>query len=225
MTMLSLNKLKNEQGIALITALMFTLIALGLILVLMYMITSGIKVSAASKRYKNVVEAGYGGVSLTVNEIIPRVNNAIFGNYSSGLTELLNDYGSTNVNLQIADRGCLRQKLDNATADWGVACGSSTRTLDPRTSPDLTFVLKSNLPSTVGPQIGYKVYTKIVSTPVKGNTDKADKPNLRNNSNITESEKNQGTGVTIPTTYRIEVSAENEQNPLERSNLSVLYAY
>lgn len=212
--------LRNNKGIALVTSLMLTLISLAVVMALMYFVTAGIQVSAANKRYKNVVEAAYGGVSLAVNEFIPTLNNAIFGNYSSQLTTLLGKYGSSNIDLALPSGNCLKTKLDNATVDWGTC----SRSLDPKDNPDMTFVLKSNLAGHTT-DAGFKVYTKIVDTPVKGNTDKADNPNLSKGENVTDSADIEGTGVTIPTTYRIEVRAEREVNPKEKSNISVLYAY
>jgi hypothetical protein len=212
--------MKNEKGIALVTALMLTLISLAIVMALMYFVTTGVQVSAANKRYKNVVEAAYGGVSLAVNEFIPSLNNALFGNYSSGVSDLLTKYSSSNIDLALPSGACLRQKLDNASADWGTC----SKSLDPKENPDMTFVLKSNLAGHTS-DAGFKVFTKIVDTPVKGNTDKADNPNLSKGENITESAEIEGTGVTIPTTYRVEVRAERETNPKEKSNISVLYAY
>jgi hypothetical protein len=212
--------IRNEKGIALVTSLMLTLISLAVVMALMYFVTAGIQVSAANKRYKNVVEAAYGGVSLAVNEFIPSLNNAIFGDYSSDLTALLGKYGSSNIDLALPSGNCLKTKLDNATVDWG-AC---SRSLDPRDKPDMTFVLKSSLTNHTT-DAGFRVFTKIVDTPVKGNTDKADNANLSKGENITESAEIEGTGVTIPTTYRVEVRAERETNPKEKANISVLYAY
>jgi len=60
----------NEKGIALVTSLLLTLIAVGIIMMLMTTVITGLKTSAANKRYKNVVQAAYGGVSLSVNEFI-----------------------------------------------------------------------------------------------------------------------------------------------------------
>ncbi|MDD2319563.1 MAG: pilus assembly protein PilX [Geobacteraceae bacterium] len=223
--------LNNEKGIALVTSLLLTLIALAIVAGLMYFVMTGIQVSAVGKRYKNVVEAGYGGVALTVNEIIPSLNSAIFGNFSSGsgsgVQELLTKYaGSGQLNLQFSDLDCLKQKLDNSTVYWGSACNDANKSMDPKVSPDFTFVLKHTLTgSGFSSNPGYRVYSKIVDTPVKGNTDKADRPNLRKGENVTESAGIEGTGVTIPTTYRVEVRAERETNPKEKSNLSVLYAY
>jgi hypothetical protein len=217
-----MKQLRNEKGIALVTSLLLTLIALGLIMALLYSVTTGIKVSAASKRYKNVVEAAYGGVSLSVNEFIPSLNSAIFGNYSSGVSGLLTKYAASDkINLDIPSLVCLRDKLDNATQNWSPSC---SKTQDPKDNPDMTFILKSNL-SDFSKNQGFKVYTKIVGTPIKGNTDKADMPNLRKGENVIESAEIEGTGVTIPTTYRIEIMAEQETNPREKANVSVLYAY
>ena len=216
--------MRNEKGAALITALMLTLISLAIVMLLLYYVTSGILVSASQKRYNSVLEAAYGGTSLSINEFIPKLNSAIFGNYSSGVQDLMASYAkSSDLNMTLGNLTCLQQKLDNSTNNWGAGC---SKTLDPRDNPDMTFVLKSTLDTNkfIQPP-GYKVYTKIVGTPIKGNTDKADMPNLRKGENVVESAGIEGGGVTIPTTYRIEVRAERENNPQEKANISVLYAY
>ncbi len=213
--------LRNERGIALVTALMLTLITLVIVMALMYFIESGIRVSAASKRYKNVRQAAMGGVSLTVNELMPRLENALFGNYTgaeSVVQALKADYSTLNF----SDLNCLKQKLGSTTDHWGV-CSS---TLNAKSGADMTFVLKSSLMNFTQLDQGYIVYTKIVDTSVIGNTDPAEQNSLHNAENVTESYKGQGgTGVTLPTTYRIEVQAEMQQNPLERARFSVVYAY
>ncbi|MRR55494.1 MAG: pilus assembly protein PilX [Deltaproteobacteria bacterium] len=218
------SSLRNEKGAALITALMLTLISLAIIMLLLYYVTTGLQMSASQKRYKTVLEAAYGGTSFSVNEFIPKLNSAIFGNYTSGVKELLTSYASnSNLSLTLGNLSCLQQKLDNSTNNWGSGC---SKTLDPRDHPDMTFVLKSTLDTSKFIQpTGYKVYTKIVGTPIKGNTDKADMPNLRKGENVVESADIEGGGLTIPTTYRIEVRAERETNPQEKANISVLYAY
>lgn len=209
--------LRNEHGIALVTALMLTLITLVIVMALMYFIELGTKMSGAAKRYSDVRQAGYGGVSLTVNEFLPRLENAVFGNQSSVVHLLKKDYSGLNL----PDLNCLKLKLGSPTDKWG-SCSSS---LDPKTNPDITFTLKSTLQGFNQPAQGYIVYTKIVDTVVVGNTDPSDNNYLRKAENFNESDKVLGTGVTIPTLYRIEIQAEREQNPLERSNISVVYAY
>ncbi len=214
----------NQKGAALITALMLTLISLAIIMLLLYYVTTGIQMSASQKRYKTVLEAAYGGTSFAVNEFVPKLNSAIFGNYSTGVSDLMTSYASnTSLNLSLGNLACLQQKLDSTTNKWSSGC---SKTIDPRDNPDMTFVLKSTLDTNIfKQQPGYKVYAKIVGTPVKGNTDKADMPNLRKGENVVESADIEGGGLTIPTTYRIEVRAERETNPQEKANISVLYAY
>ncbi len=218
-----MNNLRNEKGIALVTSLMLTLLTLVIAMTLMYFIEIGTQMSASVKRYKNVREAAYGGVSITVNEVIPSLENAIFNNYSSGegsgIQLLKADYAS--IKLDTPNIDCLKRKLITSTSSWNDACNS---TLDAKTSPDLTFVLKSTLAGFNQSNQGYSVYAKIVDTPIIGNTDKTVKKNLRNAENVNEYSVG-SYGLTIPTTYRIEVRAEKQQNPNEKSELSVVYAY
>ena len=220
-----MNYLRNERGIALVTALMLTLVSLVLVMALMYFIETGTRVSGVSKRYQNVQQAAYGGVSFTVNELIPRLENAILGNYSSGSQSGIQKLKSDYAGLTLPDLGCLKQKLSTSSIYWSGACSNS---LDPKSSPDMTFLLKATLTNTLQAPLGYVVYAKIVDTPIVGNTDPASQSTLRKAENVNESTKGGqggGGGITIPTLYRIEVSAERQQNPLERSRLSVVYAY
>jgi len=220
--------LANEKGIALVTSLLLTLISLTIVAALMYYVTLGVQMSAAGKRYKNVVEAGYGGISLAVNDLIPSMNNAIFDNFTTGIQDLTDRYGGS-IGLAIASPNCLREKLDNATANWGMICGANNKSFDPTQSPDFTFVLRATPglggANPFGQTPGFRVYSKIVDTPIKGNTDKADRGNLREGENVTDSAEAQSGGKTIPTTYRIEVRAEQEANPREKVDMSVLYAF
>jgi hypothetical protein len=222
--------LKNQLGIALVTSLLMTLISLVIVMGLMTLVTTGIQITSAGKRYKTVIEAGYGGVSLTVNEIIPSLNSAMFGGLpqegtAAGVQLLLEKYGKlSGTDLKLPAMACLQSKLDNVTADWGTKCNTQSVSLDPKIAPDFTFTLKSTLKG-FRPGPGFIVYSKIVDTPIKGNTDKSAKANLRKAENITESDSAAGTGITIPTTYRIEIRAESENNPREKANISVVYAY
>ncbi len=228
-----MESLQNERGIALVTSLLLTLITLIMVTGLLSLVTAGIQNSSSAKRYKNVVEAGYGGISLSVNEIIPGLNSTIFGNLpknSSAVEQLLLEkYGKKSdndprIDLKFPGMACLQRKLDNATGDWGPACGSQSKSLDPKTAPDFSFTLKSSLRG-FSSTPGFIVYGKIVDTLMKGNTDKADRANLRKAENVIESESIESTGLTIPTTYRIEIRAESETNIQEKADISVLYAY
>lgn len=206
-----MKKLANEDGIALVTALMFTLICLGIVAGLMQMLLLQTKLSANHKNYRNSLEASYGGTELVTREFIPK----LFSNYSSGIGPLLADYaggGLGNVNLLV--NSSLRTKLTLATAEWG----SLSKTLDAKDTPDLQFNLQ-------GSEAGsnFKVYAKIVDT-VPGNSDTTGVDYLDTGAGVA------GTGAGIspkhnPVLYSLEVRGERATNPREKALLSVLYAF
>lgn len=212
----------NEDGIALVTSLMLTMITLIIILSLLYMVTSGIQNSGANKRYKTVLEASYGGANIMMKDLIPLImqnSGALPATFASAIQ---NAYQNQNVNVGAAVvwpanmtqwQTCMQQKL--ATAPPWPACGLSSSTLNPTSSPDFQL----NLPGTSGAT--FTVYSKIVDT-VQGNTDTSG-VNLQG-SGVTES-SSYITPQHNPYIYRIEVQAERQQNPLEKSELSVLYGY
>jgi len=203
--------IRNDSGIALVTALMLTLISLAIIMSLMYMITSDIQRTGATKRYRNALEASYGGTELLVKDLIPYVmrNSAS----TTLLTDMQASYGSVTVPTNISP-ACFQAKLTSSTSAWNVPGGCSS-TLNPKDNPDVQM----SLPGTNGQP--FTVYSKIVNT-VAGNTD-------------TSGLQLEGAGVAessitikpqhFPYTYRVEVEAERSSNPLEKSEISVLYAY
>lgn len=204
--------IKNEDGIALITALMFTMISLGMILMLLYYVMAGTKMSAAHKRYKSTLEASYGGTEFVTKTIIPR----LFNNYSGGKASLLTDFGASNDLGLVFASNALGTKLSTSTSGWG----GLNKTVDPKDTPDVTFNL-------LGHNAGsnYKVYTKIVDT-VTG-------VGLLNASGIDYLDGGLGVAGTsnstatprTPNIYSIEVQGEALVNPVEKAGVSVLYAY
>ncbi|WP_136526611.1 pilus assembly PilX N-terminal domain-containing protein [Geomonas ferrireducens] len=202
-----MKKLKNEEGIALVTALMFTLICLGIVAALMQMLLLQTKVSAVEKNYRNSLEAAYGGTELVTKEFIPK----LFTNYSTGIGPLLTAYAS-NIELQ-ASTG-LKTKLSSATSDWGTL----SKTLNPKDAPDLQFMLKGT-----GTNGNFKVYAKVVDT-VPGNSDTTGIDYLDSGVGVAGS----GSGIAPkhnPALYSVEVQGERASNPKEKAILSVLYAY
>lgn len=206
-----MKKLGNEDGIALVTALMFSLICLGIVAALMQMLLLQTKVSATEKNYRNSLEAAYGGTELLTKEFIPK----LFTNYSSGIGPLLTAYGSGglgDIGLQVDDG--LETKLSTATDDWG----SLSKTPDAKDIPDLQFTLRG-----VSSSANFKVYAKIVDT-VTGNSDTTGVDYLDSGAGVA------GTGAGIspkhnPALYSLEVRGEKATNPKEKALLSVLYAY
>ena len=143
--------LRNQDGIALLTALMFTLICLGMIMTLLYYVLAGTRMSAAQKRYRTALEASYGGTEFITKSIIPR----LFNNYSGGKLSLLADFGASDRLGLAFPSNALGTKLSKATSDWGTL----SKTVNPKDAPDLTFTLQGQ-----NSMSNYKVYTKIVDT-------------------------------------------------------------
>lgn len=199
--------INNENGIALITSLMLTMISLVIVLALMYMITSSIQVSSANKRYRTVLQAAYGATDIVTKDVIKRVFEGM-----STATKLESAYNGTLSGFSV--NSCINQKFNRSTSSWDSACIPTS--FSPKNSPDITFLLQAttNTP--------FKVYAKIVDTSA-GNTDTANNQNLKEATNITDTTVD--SGLTIPSSYRIEVQTERQNSPDEKANLSVLYAY
>jgi hypothetical protein len=199
---------KNEDGVALVTSLMLTLISLAIIMSVLYLITSSIQRTGATKRYRSALEASYGGTELLVKDLIPY----IMRNYSSAqlISQLQSDYNG--VATVSTTQQCIQSKLTKATANWPTACSP---TLNPKSQPDILMSLQG----TNGQP--FTIYSKIVDT-VGGNTD-------------ISGLQLEGAGVAesvpiitpqhFPYVYRLEVQAERAVNATEKSNISVLYAY
>lgn len=208
-----MKRLRNQDGIALITALMFTLVCLGMIMTLLYYILAGTKMSGAQKRYRNALEASYGGTEFVTKAIIPR----LFNSYSSGKASLLGDFGATDKLGLTFTSSSLNTKLSTSTSGWPT---SVSKTVDPKDVPDLTFTLRGQTSGS-----NFKVYTKIVDT-VAG-------VGLLDSSGIDYLDAGMGVAGTststqtprTPNIYSIEVQGEAEVNPKEKAGLSVLYAY
>jgi len=203
-----MNYLSNQKGIALITALMLTLICLSIVMAMYYLIGQGVTTSASQKTYRTASEASYGGADIVLKDVVPLV----FQGLSSAS---IHDEFTGSVDLQFPSGSkCLHDKLSMKTSDWPTSC---SQTLDAKTSSDLTFTLKADSVSAKP----FKVYSKIVDT-VNGNSD-------------TSGLQLEGAGVAeassvitpqhFPYVYRLEVQAERSVNATEQANLSVMYAY
>lgn len=201
--------LRNENGIALVTSMLLTLISLTVVLAVLYLITQGIATSSAQKRYQSSLEAAHGGVEFFSKEIVPRLMQ---GSSAATLTTSF-----SGINLTFPSSACLSQKLDKLPEQW-TSCPGTALTSDPKQSPDITFRLSG---ATAGSN--FKIYSKIVDT-TPGNSDPSGIDYLDSGSGVTGT----SSGVSpkhMPGLYRIEVAGEKEVNPNERALLSVLYAY
>ncbi len=198
----------NNRGVALLTALMMTVIMLSIILGVMYLIDRSIKGTAAHKTYRNTVEASYGGADLVAREIIPQ----LFNNISTSILSV----GLNSIHANFASSACLRKKLDFAKESWGAIGPECNSIVKPSINPDVKFEL-SGLKGQA-----FTVYTKIVDT-TPGVPYAAGGSQLVGGG-VTES----SAGSTLKLdhyVYRIEVSAESKDKSAEKSNVSVLYEY
>jgi len=221
----------NDKGFALITSLMFTVLALVISMSLLYMVTSGIKSSSSSKQYQTVLAAAYGGTEIVSKDLISAAFS--FKNMTglSYVNSMKNTYmaGLDQPNVS----NCLRVKISLPRSQWG-ACSDSI--INPKSGTDISFNLRAASGSP------YTVYTKIVDTMERkfqvyqsytGSRKLITITKAGNTSESSDSDLNlDGTtppgGMTVPHypyIYRIEVQGERSQNAAEKSNLTVLYAY
>ena len=207
--------LKNNEGIALVTSLMLTLITLTISMVMLYMVLQSTQLSGAHKRYKNSLDAAVGGVDIVSMDALPYLLSFAVDPTGTALIDRLNTSMNLAATSEISD-ACLQAKLTSKV--WGAACGAASSNINPKDTPDITFTLQSQVPG-LSTATGFRVYTKIVST-TPGSTDMSG----RNLEGMSTTGAPPG-DVGAPYFYRIEVSSEKVTNPSERANLSLLYAY
>lgn len=210
------NLRQNEKGIVLVTTLMLTLLGLGIILCLLYMVTGSTKMSGMNKRYKTTLEATYGGAEIMVKDMIP----FILRNYSShtlASTFVDSDTGFGKLSPTISSMTCLQQKIKYATSAWPAACLNlgGHEGLPPSKAPDITFSLKGTNDTT------FLVYAQIVGTK-PGNTDMG---GLELEGGSTSETSSAITPLHLPYLYTIEAQGKKKGDNSATSNLEVLYAY
>lgn len=200
--------LKNNDGIALVTSLMLTLISLTMIMALLYIVTQSTRASGTNKRYKTALEASYGGSELFTKDVLP----FLLQNYGSATLSATAAATFSAVTLNIPDQTCLQSKLTLPSGKWPAGCSNSP---SPKQSPDVTF----NLLSATGNP--YTIYSKIVET-MLGNTDVS-------GLQLEGAGVAEGTsGITpqhFPYLYRLEIQGEKSIASSVQANIEVLYAY
>jgi hypothetical protein len=200
--------LKNNDGIALVTSLMLTLISLTMIMALLYIVTQSTRASGANKRYKTALEASYGGSELFTKDVLPY----LMQNYGSPSLATITAATFSDVALNVTDQVCLQSKLTLPSGKWPAGCSNSP---SPKQNPDVTFNLLS------GTGNPYTIYSKIVET-MLGNTDVS-------GLQLEGAGVAEGTsGITpqhFPYLYRLEIQGEQSIASSAQANIEVLYAY
>lgn len=209
--------LRNENGIALVTSLMLTLISLAIIMALLYMITAGTQLSGMQKRYSTAMEASYGATEIVTKDIIPFVFRDIASaTLSNDLTTTYNVAGNS-LNLTLSTtQACFEAKIqgiDPTSGLWPPNCDLAS---SPVSNPDLTM----QLPSQNG-QSPYTIYSKIVSTKL-GNSDTS-------GLNLIGSGVAEASNIVYPQSqpflYKVEIQGQKQGDTSISANLEVLYAY
>lgn len=206
----------NNKGIAVITALMFTLIILALIIAVLAMVNQGTKSSGAMKVYRNTTEAAYGGTEIVMKDVIPR----LFANVTTSLIRADYNQSSFNKMMMFGSSACIKQKRDftNTGSNWSACVDKS---VDASKSPDMTF----QLVGTNGQS--FTVYSKIVDTVTGVEYPEASSGAVLLGGGVTAGGNQlDNTNMLIPHyVYRVEVTSQKAQNPKENAKVSVLYEY
>ena len=214
------DRIKNEKGIALVTVLVLSFIALSIMSTLLYFVVQGTKMSAFFKRYETAREAGMGGAEIAGALINSRGKLVVTGltNYPKecdcGDPDVVGDNTFSDGTTLTGAYICLCAKLCDTTANWPSTCSSS---LDAASTPDMQLSLAG-----LGTTPGYTVFAKIVDT-APGYTDMSG--GQLGGTGVVSSSSQTLRAPPQPYMYRLEVNAQSKENIMERSNISVLYAY
>lgn len=206
---------KHKKGVAMVLVLMIILISSLLVGAILYFLGRGTEVSVLEKNYKTAKEASYGTVDFFLKDFIPTSISIATSTPGSSISSALSAFNlSTNTAVTgVATNACFSSKLLSATSSWHTTCVSDTNI---KNSADLKLTLKSTLGAP------YDVYVKITDT-VAGNTNTGGV--ALEGTGVTESASGVITPQHFPYMYSIEVQGEKQQNPTERAQLEVLYAY
>jgi len=213
----------GKKGIALLIVLVIIVMSSAMIAVIIFFVMRGTEYTALQKKYATSKEASIGALEVLTKEIIPLAISGInltTLNCSAGtcLSDVLASFSVitaasvTQVGDVATSNSCFSKKLLSAPPWTG--CDS---TLDVKISPDVKFTL-----SGAAPAQPFDVYAKIVDT-AAGNTNTSGL--VLEGMGAAESAGGIITTRHFPYMYTIGVQGERQNNPAERVNLEVLYAY
>ena len=217
--------IRNQRGIALAMVLILAAISLVIMAGMVYLITSGTRVSGIQKTYKTALEAGSGGADITYEYIASR-GEALDGGLTAaiGLITTTPVGCRTNAGVTLPDgRTCssiglftgFATKINVPTACWQ-GCDSTVPI-------DITNPLTYDLSFNLGTTPSYLVYGKIVDT-VFGNSG-IDTGLIQGGVVWSKSEFSPPSS---PYYYAIEIDSENSvqrAGSRERAKISILYQY
>ena len=202
--------LAREDGAALVTALMLTVLSLVIALALLSTVILRTGISASHKRYRSALAAAHGGVELFSQDVMPRLFQKPTRDDLEGIFD--------KINLDLPQSACLQQKLGNVPKDWS-ACSQAQASSDPAESPDVSFRLSGVADK------GFLISTKIVDT-VPGNSDTRGIDYLDQGNSVAGNDEGIIRPRHVPAIYNLSVQGVREgADAREKARLSVLYAY
>jgi hypothetical protein len=198
--------LGNENGMALVTALMLGLFGMLMVAALLFMVNTGTWMSDSQKRYQTILAAAYGGNEFFVKEIIRRCR---------GGTQLA-DLGGAAFNgvvrvQPVANDGGFRQKLQNSGSFAPYVPGDNN-------TGDVVITFAGQNRSDIN------VHATIVNTST-GNAGTASGPQLLTGGVVPSPSGGGTTPHHIPYLYQIQIVAQSAANTRVRAQLDSLYVW
>jgi hypothetical protein len=191
------NIVRNERGVALMMVLVISAVVLVVTTAMIYMLTTGTKISGIKKRHESALEAAMG---------CEGVMRALIGQRGDA-----SELGG--LNMTITSTNCMDLKLTKAKGEWESSCDSSyIIDQDDASTYDISADLGSHM-----------CYAKITHTG-EGNSGKAGGGSLKKLGVVADDTAG-GSVVHYEYDYSIELMAVNKSNTNEKAKLSMLYLY
>jgi hypothetical protein len=208
----SIKIINNQQGIALVSALIFGVIGMLMVSSLLLMVDSGTWLSGSKKRYHMALNATHGGMDFFTKEVIQSglsgTNLGAMSNFGGILTT-----NAAVTNPQFTDK--LTTRGDTNDGFWPYD-PNLANTANAFVTPDAT--VSFTFPS--GPNIN--VATTILSTN-RGNSGTA--ANVLQGGGVVNNGGNTITPQHIPYLYQTVSQGQSAANARENARLSTIYAY
>lgn len=223
--------IRNDKGLALVMALLISVIVLSMAAGLIYMVTTGSQISGVDKRHMIALAAtGEQGI---VAQLINRRDGTLEAaldtavNYDSPSPIACNNVGGVALPdlttcTDLGNYTGLEAKIKLPTACWSASCDTSL-TIDPADTNTYDFSYDV---------AGYRTYGKIVDTTLGNTTSGSGSSGGSRESRdlvvtgvVLNDPGQSGGSPTIPYLYTIELHAQSINNPTEKLKLSILYQY
>ena len=204
--------IRNEEGIALIVALIVAVVILILGGMSLYLSTQSTRISGMYKQYRSSEEAAEGAFDLTKNIITKIKKSNSSGNSIQKPPELKD-----------IKQKCLEYKLSTSTEKWTnteLSSHQCPNSLDKVESPNIDDIIDYyDMKYVLG---SYIVYIKIVNS-LRGFS--STNPIKAKSISGTEGSNGNPSSAPSPSLYRIEIISQSKTNNNDKVHISVLYAW